>query len=78
MPYFHCQREVDDESLPSGVQCQRDLEVGEDGPEQGLNEADGEPDEGGGQHKRPGREEQVVPLFEEHRHTINSECPAGT
>ena len=65
------------ERLPSSIQCQGNLKVGEDGPEEGFNETDGESDEGRWQNERPGWEEQVVPLLEEDWHTIDGKRPAG-
>lgn len=62
--------------LPSSIQSQGDLKVGEDRPEERLDEADWEPDQRGGQHKSPGREEKVVPLLEEHGHSVDGEGPA--
>ncbi len=64
-------------NLPSSVQGQGDFEIGEDGPEEGLDEADGESDQRGGEHEGPGWEEEIVPLLEENWHAINGKCPAG-
>ena len=62
---------------PARVQGQRDLKVGEDGPDQRLDQADREADERGGQHKRPGRVELVLPVLLPHRNAHDGEGPAA-
>jgi len=64
--------------VPARRRCQVYLEVGDDGPQQRLHKGHRQPHERGGYDKRPGREEEVVPLLEEDWQALNLHTPCNS
>lgn len=59
------------ECIPASLGCQADRVVGDGTPDEGLHKGDRQAHDGGGNHKRPAGEEEIISLLEEDFHAIN-------
>jgi len=57
--------------LPAGLGRKSNWVVGDDCPDEGLHKGNWQAQCRSGYHKRPSWEKHVVPLLEEHRHSVN-------
>ncbi len=59
------------ECIPASLGCKANRVVGDDRPDEGLDKGDRQAHDGGGDHKRPAGEEEVISLLEEDFHSVN-------
>lgn len=59
------------ECIPASLRCKANRVVGDDSPDEGLDKGDWQAHDGGGDHKGPAGEEEIISLLEEDFHAVN-------
>jgi len=57
--------------IPASLGCKTNRVVGDGSPDEGLDKGDRQAHDGGGDHKRPAGEEEIISLLEEDFHAVN-------
>jgi len=62
--------------IPASLGCKTNRVVGDGSPDEGLDKGDRQAHDGGGDHKGPAGEEQIISLLEEDFHAVNLQVSA--